>query len=148
MKIEVKAFNELDAPQLFEVLKLRTAIFVVEQECAYQEVDDHDKQAWHLMGKAADELVAYARVLPANTVYTQPSIGRVLVKENYRRGGEGREIFTAALKLAMELFPSQEIKIQAQCYLEKFYQSFGFKTITDPYPDVGIMHVDMIKAPV
>ncbi len=144
MKIESKNFEQLDKNELYDVLAFREKIFVVEQECAYQELDHFDQQSTHILGYSQNELVAYARVLPPDTVYTQSSIGRVAVKKEARNTGFGRLLFKAALEEAQRLYSDQNIKIQAQIYLEEFYASFGFKTISEPYPDWGIWHVDMI----
>ncbi|AEV33242.1 putative acyltransferase [Owenweeksia hongkongensis DSM 17368] len=144
MTTEAKKFEELSGSQLYELMKLRVDIFVVEQECAYEELDNFDQVATHILGYSQNELVAYARVLPPDTVYTQSSIGRVAVKKEARNMGFGRILFKAALEEAQRLYSGQEIKIQAQIYLEEFYSSFDFKTISEPYPDWGIWHVDMI----
>ncbi len=139
-----KNLSALKPEELHALYQLRTAIFVVEQACAYQEVDEHDLQSLHLLAWQGAELVACARICPPHTVYQQASIGRVAVAENHRGQGLGRQVFQRALNLSLERYPGQELKIQGQCYLEKFYHSFGFKTVSEPYPDWGIMHVDMI----
>lgn len=144
MNIEIKTINGLRADEVHALYQLRTAIFVVEQNCAYQEVDEHDLQAHHLLGYENGQLMACARICAPHSVYQQASIGRVAVKEGFRRKGFGEQLFAVALGQCQELYPAQEIKIQAQCYLENFYKSFGFKTISEPYPDAGILHVDMI----
>lgn len=144
MRLETKSYKDLSTDQLYELMKLRVDIFVVEQECAYEELDSFDQVATHILGYSQNKLIAYARVLPPDTVYSQSSIGRVAVKKEARNTGFGRILFKAALEEAQRLYPNQEIKIQAQIYLEEFYASFGFKTISEPYPDWGIWHVDMI----
>lgn len=144
MRIEIKSLDQLSSVELYNLIKLRVDIFVVEQECAYEELDNFDQVATHILGYSQNELVAYARVLPPDTVYIQCSIGRVAVKKEARNTGFGRILFKAALEEAQKLYPGEEIKIQAQIYLEEFYESFGFKTISEPYPDWGIWHVDMI----
>ena len=90
------------------------------------------------------KLVGYARVLPPNSVYTQPSIGRVAVREEFRNKGIARILVTEALRILRSDYPQMDLKLQAQTYLEEFYAGFGFRPISDPYPDFGIMHVDMI----
>ena len=137
-------FSDLSVNELHELYRLRTAIFVVEQECAYQEVDEHDPKSIHALGFVDDELVACARICPPKTVYQQPSIGRVAVHSRFRGKRYAHELFAASLKRAQEEYPQQAIKIQAQTYLESFYKSFGFTTVSEPYPDFGIMHVDMV----
>lgn len=144
MKLETKTFEELSNKELYAILKLRTEIFVVEQACAYLEVDDHDQKAMHILGIIDGKIMAYSRVVVPGGIYAEPSIGRVAVHGKGRSEGYGRIIFEEALKCAIATFPNQKIKIQAQVYLEEFYKSFGFETISKPYPDVGIMHVDML----
>lgn len=144
MEVIIKNFDELSAEEVYQVLALRTDIFVVEQECAYQEVDGFDQASQHFLGMDGGKLVAYARNVPPKQVYNEPSIGRVAVHKDYRQKGYGRIIFRAALSELIKSYPEQTLKIQAQVYLEGFYQSFGFKTVTEPYPDFGIWHVDML----
>ncbi len=146
MKTEIKTFEELSKIELFKLLKLRTAIFVVEQECAYQEVDKHDLVARHVLMWDNESLIGYARILPPNSAYKEASIGRVLLKMKQRGKGLGHQLFKEALEHTIKVFPKQDVKVQAQVYLEEFYKSFGFNTTTRPYEDVGIMHVDMVKA--
>ena len=146
LKWQLKSFAQLSPKQLFSLYHLRTAVFVVEQTCAYQEVDEHDLVSHHLLGFSQQSLVACARICPPQSVYPQASIGRVAIADGHRGKGQGRLLFKEALAQCHILYPQQELKIQAQVYLEKFYQSFGFKTISEPYPDFGIMHVDMVLA--
>lgn len=145
MNIDIREFKQLNANELYDILSLRTRIFVVEQKCAYQEVDYHDQHAVHVTGYKNHKLVAYARVVAPYKLYDEPSIGRVCVHPDYRGKQYGRKVFEVALNEARTLYPSQTLKIQAQVYLEDFYVSMGFKTITKPYLDFGIWHVDMVK---
>lgn len=147
MKLISKNFSELSTEELYDLLKLRTDIFVVEQECAYPELDDFDKEALHVLGMHENKIIAYARVLPPNTVYSQVSIGRVAVSEDFRKKDFGKKLFDYSLMVGKQQYPGEIIKIQAQTYLEKFYSSFGFKTVSEPYPDVGVWHVDMLFHP-
>lgn len=144
MKIESTTFHELSLSRLYEILAFRTEVFVVEQQCAYQEVDDQDQAALHILGTEGNQLVAYARVVAPLGNSVMPSIGRVAVHKDFRGKGFGRKIFTEALQQARSKYPHQDIKVQAQTYLESFYASFGFTTISEPYPDEGIWHIDMI----
>ncbi len=144
MKLETQSFSDLSATALYEILKLRTDIFVVEQDCAYAECDDFDQEALHVLGTLNGKLVAYARILPAGTVYDLPSIGRVAVVKDERGNNLGNKLFDYTLQKAKEQHKGQTIKVQAQTYLEEFYKSFGFKTISEPYPDFGVWHVDMV----
>ena len=143
MKIESKQFEELTNKELYAILNLRTRVFVVEQECAYQVVDDNDQASLHIMGYVADELVAYARICPPQSVYPQPSIGRVVVSPGQRGNNYGRQVFAFALGTASRMYSGSILKIQAQQYLQEFYTGFGFRVISEPYPDFGILHVDM-----
>jgi len=139
-----KKWEEIARDELFAMYKLRTDIFVVEQGCAYPEVDDYDKQVAHLFAYADGQLAAYSRLCPPNSVYPEASLGRVLCHKNFRGKGLGRELVARSLKQLKKDFPNEAIKAQAQQYLEGFYQSFGFKTITKPYLDAGVVHVDMV----
>lgn len=144
MILVCKTFKELTLTELYDLLKLRTDVFVVEQDCAYPELDDYDQQALHVLGKQENKIIAYSRILPKDTVYSQVSIGRVAVREEHRQKKLGQRLFEFSLEKSREKHPRETIKIQAQIYLENFYAAFGFKTISEPYPDVGVWHVDMI----
>lgn len=140
------AFEQLSTTQLYDLLKVRTDVFVVEQNCPYPELDNKDRLVGvhHLLGFEGDELVAYARLLPPGVSYSEVSIGRVLVAENARGKGYGRLLIAEALKQCEVLWPGQSIQIGAQVYLEKVYSQFGFKRNSDDYLEDGIPHVDMI----
>jgi ElaA protein len=139
-----KKWDQLDRNEVFDMYKLRIDIFVVEQGCAYPEVDDFDKEVMHLFAYADGKLAAYSRLCPPNSVYPEASLGRVLCDKAFRGKGLGRELVQRSLSLLQKDYPKEAIKAQAQQYLEGFYQSFGFKTITKPYLDAGVVHVDMI----
>lgn len=145
MNWELKTWEQLQVDELYAAYKLRTDVFVVEQGCAYPEVDEHDPKCEHLFAWNGSKLVAYARICPPASVYTEPSLGRIVVEKSLRGSGLGKELMQRGLARLEKLYPALTIKIQAQEYLEKFYQSFGFETITDSYPDVAVMHVDMLK---
>lgn len=147
MNWKLKEWKDLSPDELHRAYKLRTDVFVVEQGCAYPEVDDHDPHCKHLFAWEGQELRAYARICPPGTVYPEASIGRIVIPLAHRGGGFGKELVNRALEDLEQDFPEYPIKLQAQQYLEGFYASFGFKTITTSYPDVMVMHVDMIKAP-
>ena len=140
----LKSWAELEVNDLYVAYKLRTDVFVVEQGCAYPEVDEHDPNCQHLFAWDGDALAAYARLCPPDTVYPEASLGRIVVAENYRKQGLGKELMQRAILVLQKDFPQRKIKIQAQEYLEGFYASFGFQTITESYPDVMVMHVDMV----
>ncbi|KIL48693.1 GNAT family N-acetyltransferase [Jeotgalibacillus campisalis] len=143
MEWTLHTFEELTVQQLYEILMARNAIFVVEQECAYQEIDGHDPKSAHLTLKDGEELVAYARLLPAGVKYPSPSIGRIIVNPAYRGSGQGRKLLEKSLDIMVNDWGAEEIKLQAQVYLRDFYHSFGFEETSAEYLDDGIPHVDM-----
>lgn len=143
-------FHELSNVELYEVLAQRQKVFVLEQQCFYNDFDGLDVGAHHLIGwrRTADggrELAAYLRVLAPGVKYDEMSIGRVLTTEQARGSGAGRELLARGIAFAEQLHPGHRIRIGAQQYLEKFYQSFGFQTISAPYDEDGIMHIDMLR---
>jgi ElaA protein len=142
-------FSELTTQDLYAVVQLREAVFVVEQNCPYPDADGRDPNAWHLLGWTQTTpkrtLVAYARIFEPGIRYDQASIGRVVTSGEVRGTGLGRVLMAEALRRVESLAPAQPVKIAAQRRLEDFYLSFGFKTISDPYEEDGIIHVDMLK---
>jgi len=139
---ECKAFSELNTQELHAIYKLRVAVFVVEQNCAYQEVDDEDLGAFHLFKWEKDDLVAYARLIPGvHAVH----LGRVIVAREWRQKGYGKELLTQAIAACTNLFLGQELHAQAQAHLEEFYHSFGFEPTSGIYLEDGIPHLDMIR---
>jgi ElaA protein len=144
MEWNYKMWQELGRDELFDIYKLRVDVFVVEQDCAYPEIDDNDKLVGHLFAYADGQLTAYSRLCPPNTVYPEASMGRVICHPGFRGQGLGRELVKRAVEQMQKDFPEQNIKAQAQQYLEDFYKSFGFKTISEPYLEDGIAHVDMV----
>ena len=141
---QLKSFNQLTTEQLWSIYQLRVAIFVVEQKCYYQEVDQDDKIAQHLLGYDDNRnLVSYARLIPEND---QVRIGRIAVAKENRGHGSGRKLFSQALISVKSSFPqADQINIQAQAYLKDFYSSFGFQATSDVYLETGIPHLDMVK---
>lgn len=142
MQWQAKKFDELSTSELFEIYHARTAVFVVEQNCPYQEVDDKDLQAVHFFAKNAKNLTAYCRLIPADDGV---HIGRVLVVKENRGSGLARELVQKAMDYCREHFPAQPIHAQAQSYLQAFYESFGFKAVSGVYLEDGIPHLDMVK---
>lgn len=146
LRWELRSFEELSANALFAILKTRQAVFVVEQACAYPDIDELDQQAWHLVAwDETEKVAAYARLIAPGIRYTQASIGRVLIAENIRGRGLAKELMHRAIDFFEKTFPEHSIKIGAQTYLEVFYQQLGFTTISDAYDEDGIMHIDMIR---
>lgn len=117
---------------------------MVEQDCPYPELDDHDRNAYHLFKTVNDEIAAYSRLLPQGTVYEEASIGRVLVNKEFRKQGLGRELLERSMDFLQEELGENKIKLQAQEYLRDLYASFGFKPVSEVYLEDGIPHVDMI----
>jgi ElaA protein len=142
-------FSELQPDELYAVVRLREAVFVVEQNCPYLDADGRDPRAWHLLGwtraKAERSLVAYARVFEPGVRYTEGSIGRVATAQEVRRTGVGRRLMVEAMRRLETLAPGEKIKLAAQRRLEAFYAGFGFTTVSAPYEEDGIMHVDMVR---
>ncbi|QIM67184.1 GCN5 family acetyltransferase [Mannheimia granulomatis] len=138
---QTKTFEQLSTQELFEIYKLRTAVFVVEQNCPYQEVDAKDLQAVHFFAKNANNLTAYCRLIPSDDGV---HLGRVLVAKEARGSGLARELVQKAMDYCGEHFPTQPIHAQAQSYLQRFYESFGFKAVSGVYLEDGIPHLDMV----
>jgi len=143
------AFPDLAPREVHDILRARVAVFVVEQECPFQDVDGIDPQCWHLIGSSAaasaqGEMLAYCRLVPPGLKFPEPSIGRVLTTKAARGTGAGRELMGEALRRAEALWPGRDIRIAAQRYLDRFYAEFGFAQCSEPYDDDGIIHIDMI----
>jgi ElaA protein len=141
----LRKFEELTPYQLYAILQLRNEVFVVEQNCVFQDADDKDQNAYHLMGFNNNKLVAYTRLLPPGEIYEQASIGRVATSPSVRKLGAGRELMKQSINASYGLFGIQPIKIGAQLYLRKFYESLGFEQISDIYLEDGIEHIYMLK---
>ncbi|MDL0435879.1 MULTISPECIES: GNAT family N-acetyltransferase [unclassified Niallia] len=144
MEWNLKAFNELNTVEMYTFLQERTAVFVVEQNCPYLEVDGKDIESYHLFAQLDGEIAAYARILPAGVSYKEASIGRVLVKKAYRGQGLAYDLLKKAIMFIQDDLNETAIKIQAQSHLEKFYASFGFKSISSSYLEDNIPHIDML----
>jgi ElaA protein len=143
-----KPWSEVTRDELYEALKLRADVFVIEQRCIYPDLDNIDQKSLHLFVRDdAGALVAYLRVVPPGARYTEPSIGRLVAARSARGKGLGRALMLEAIKKCREIHRGRPIRIQAQQYLESFYSSLGFTPISDPYDEEGIMHVDMLLPP-
>ncbi len=142
-------FNELRTHDLYAVVQLREAVFIVEQNCPYPDADGRDPHAWHLLGwlqRPADRtLVAYARIFEPGVRYAEGSIGRVVTAPSVRGIGLGRRLMAEAMHRLETLAPGEKIKLAAQRRLEEFYGGFGFITVSEPYEEDGIIHVDMVR---
>jgi ElaA protein len=146
MKIKwiLKAFEELSVYELYSIMQLRNEVFVVEQNCVYQDADNKDPKSLHVCGWHGNNLAAYARIIPQGISYLEASIGRVLTAPAYRRTGAGLELMKTSIRLTLETFNCTEIKIGAQVYLTNFYQSLGFQPSSSEYQEDGIPHMEMI----
>ncbi len=154
------SFEDLSKSELYAILKLRQEVFVVEQKCAYLDCDDLDKNAYHLTGRSTDitnhpvangmisqhDIVAYMRIISPGIKTEHPSFGRLLTHKNVRKKGVGRQLLREAISITNRIYPGSRIQISAQFYLESFYQKFGFVTVSDPYDEDGIPHIEMIRS--
>lgn len=143
MNIVIKKFEEFNIYELYEILKIRSEVFVLEQKCAYQDIDGADLDSYHLIGYEDKEICAYLRIPLKGVVYEKTSIGRVVIPTKSRGKGHGREIFLKAIDIVINKIGEDEIEISAQLYLQKFYESCGFKTTSMPYLEDGIEHIHM-----
>ncbi|MGF1738572.1 GNAT family N-acetyltransferase [Photobacterium satsumensis] len=145
MQWQCLRFDQLTTHQLYDLLKLRSDVFVVEQTCAYPDLDDHDRKAgtYHLLGYQEETLVAYLRLLPAGTTYEGVSIGRVVTAPAVRGQGFGNPLLEQGLAMAEQFWPGKTIEIGAQSHLLHYYQRFGFETFSEEYLEDGIPHIDM-----
>jgi len=137
--------TDLPAHRLYAVLAARVEVFVVEQNCPYQDLDGLDLDALHLIGWSGEAVAAYLRVLDPGTRFAEPSLGRILTTAPFRGTGAGRLLMKRALELTDGKFPMQSIRISAQAHLQRFYGSFGFVTDSDQYLEDGIPHVEMLR---
>lgn len=140
-----KAFNDLTVNEYHDVLFLRTAVFVVEQNCPYQEIDEKDKLSFHLFGRnETGEVVAVTRIIPPGVAYHEVSIGRVAIKKTERGKGLADELMLETLKFIDQNWNKQNIKISAQTYLLNYYNKHGFQQIGEPYLEDNIPHIEMV----
>ncbi|KQC32356.1 GNAT family acetyltransferase [Nonlabens sp. YIK11] len=146
MDISIKSFDQLNTTELYDLLRLRSEVFVVEQDCVYQDVDGKDQKAIHILGHEGDQLAAYTRVFKAGDYFNMASIGRVVVSPQHRRKDYGKEIMKASMEFAFAK-AKQPIKISAQVYLKKFYEDLGFEETGKRYLEDGIPHMQMIANP-
>ncbi|MGG9970257.1 GNAT family N-acetyltransferase [Ferruginibacter sp. SUN002] len=138
-----KTFNELESAELYAVMQLRNEVFVVEQNCVYQDADGKDSHSWHLMGWVENDLAAYCRILPPGLAFSEASIGRVVSSPRYRKEGYGREMMKLAIEKTITQFNCKKIMIGAQLYLKNFYASLGFVQTSEIYLEDNIEHIEM-----
>lgn len=146
MNWHTKSFTELSTDELYKILQLRSAVFVVEQNCPYLDMDDKDRKAIHLWSCDHDgNVTAYCRLLPAGISYTEPSIGRVATASTIRNTGVGRVLMQKAISYIHDTWNQPAIRISAQLYLNKFYTSLGFEQVAESYLEDDIPHIEMLK---
>ncbi len=141
-----KKFDELSPHELYAILKLRSEVFVVEQHCVFLDADDKDQYCHHVMCMNDHKLLAYARIMPPGISYAETSIGRIVSSPSERGSGAGKKVVAESIVLAQSLYGKGSIKIGAQLYLKKFYESFGFIQSSDIYLEDGIEHIEMLLA--
>ena len=145
LKVSVKSFSELTTNELYEILQVRSEVFVVEQNCVYQDIDSKDLKALHILGYKNEKMIAYTRIFKPGDYFKLASLGRVLVIEKERIHGYGHVILREAIIAIQNNFKENSIKISAQTYLKKFYETHGFKQVGEGYSEDDIPHICMIK---
>ena len=145
LDITVKSFTDLSIRELYAILQLRSAVFVVEQHCVYQDIDGKDQKALHVLGIKNDNIVAYTRVFKPGDYFEHASIGRVVVAKTERQHNYGYDIMNASIRAIQERFEESTIKISAQAYLINFYNNLGFKQMGEVYLEDAIPHIAMVK---
>jgi len=140
-----KKFDELTPLELYAIMRLRNEVFVVEQNCVFQDADNKDQQCYHLAGWQENMLIAYTRIVPAGIIYDQISIGRVVTSPEHRGAGTGKLLMKKSIQYAHDFFGELPIKIGAQLYLKQFYESLSFVQSSDIYLEDGIEHIQMIR---
>ncbi|MFW6280456.1 MAG: GNAT family N-acetyltransferase [Halanaerobium sp.] len=144
MDFVIKQFDDLTNDELYKILKARIDVFVVEQNCPYEECDNKDYDSVHIFYQENNEITAYLRIIAAGVSYKEPSIGRVLVAKEYRRQGIAKKMMNKALLYISNNFEADSIRISAQKYLLDFYRSLGFESVSDEYLEDGIPHHEML----
>lgn len=139
-----KAFDALTSKEIYKILQLRSEVFVIEQNCLYQDLDDKDLVASHLWAEIDGEVVAYARVLAPGISYADASIGRVIAKSSFRGLSLGKNLMKNAVVITQNHFPESPIRISAQAYLLDFYSNLGFKQVSEEYLEDDIPHIEML----
>lgn len=145
MIFTIKRFNELSTHELYAVLQLRAEVFVVEQDCVYQDLDNKDLDAYHMLGVLDTKIVAYARIFKPGDYFLESSIGRIVVKKEFRKFQFGYQLVVNSIQFIENNLQQNTILISAQSYLTKFYNSLGFTQVGEEYLEDGIPHIKMLK---
>ena len=146
MIFNIKRFNELSTHELYVILQLRSEVFVVEQDCVYQDLDNKDQDAYHVLGVLDNEIVAYARIFKPGDYFLESSIGRIVVKKEFRKFQYGYKLVQNSIQFIENNLQQNTILISAQSYLTKFYNSLGFTQVGEEYLEDGIPHIKMLKS--
>lgn len=144
MEWVLKKFNQLSLDELYGIIQLRLEVFVVEQDCVYQDLDDKDQAAYHLFLRDGDEIAAVLRILPENVSYDEMAIGRVIVKRSYRGQKLGKTMMKKAMKFILNDLCKNKIRLSGQAYLTDFYEGLGFKKVSEEYLEDGIEHYEFL----
>ena len=145
MIFNIKRFNELSTHELYVILQLRSEVFVVEQDCVYQDLDNKDQDAFHVLGVLDNEIVAYARIFKPGDYFLESSIGRIVVKKEFRKFQYGYQLVQNSILFIENNLQQNMILISAQSYLTKFYNSLGFTQVGEEYLEDGIPHIKMLR---
>lgn len=145
IQFKISAFKELSAEELYQILQLRSEVFVVEQNCVYQDIDGKDQKAIHVIGEYDNKIVAYTRIFKPGDYFENASIGRVVVDANYRDRKWGHDLIRESITGIARHFGESPITISAQLYLQKFYESHGFAVVGETYLEDGIPHIEMLR---
>lgn len=143
---KIKRFQALSLEELYQILKLRSEVFVVEQNCVYLDIDDKDQKALHVFGQIDEKMVAYARLFNRNDYFENASIGRVVTHPDFRANKIGHQLMKQAIEAIDNHFGEKQITISAQLYLKKFYESHGFEQTSEMYLEDDIPHIEMKKS--
>ena len=143
---QLKRWDDLTPMDVYEILRLRSEVFVVEQQCVYQDLDGKDQKSSHVLFWENQNLVAYCRILPPGISYKEISIGRVVVSPNCRNQGIGSKLTQYTIQKINEMYGDEPIRISAQSHLEKFYSQFGFQSTRKEYLEDGIPHSEMLRS--
>ncbi|MBT7136061.1 MAG: GNAT family N-acetyltransferase [Polaribacter sp.] len=145
MEYFVKNFSELTTTELYKILQLRSEVFVVEQDCVYQDLDFKDQKSLHILGVKDNSIVAYTRIFKPGDYFDNASIGRVVVASLERKNNYGHDVMKASIQAIKDYFKVDKITISAQVYLKKFYESHQFKQVGVSYLEDGIPHIEMLR---